>query len=698
MKIYTSEEIRNVAVLGHSGCGKTTIMEAALYLTGATGRMGRVEDGNTVSDYDAEEIRRKVSVSASIIPVEWKNTKINFIDTPGYFDFVGEVKQALSVADLALIVVSAKSGIEVGTEMAWEYATDLGIPKMIFINGMDDENADFDKTVESLKEKFGVSIAPMQVPIIENSKLTGIVNVITSDGMRYTGGKPERIPMPAGMEDTVDTVRLMIEEAVAETDDALMEKFFGEERFTQEEIAQGLVNGIKSGSVTPVVCGAAVNQVGILLMIETIIKTVPSAGKMSAETTAKKPKTGDNVTLKCADNEPFAAFVFKTIADPYVGRLSLFRVYSGVIKRDSMLYNPKQDTTEKAGHIYIMRGKEQIEVDEIKAGDIGAIAKLSSTSTQDSLCAKERPVFVKEIKFPVSLLSMAIVPKGKGDEDKISQALSKLSEEDRTLRFEINPETKQSVVYGQGDSQLDVLVNKLKNRYKIEVELITPTIPYREMIKSKIRVQGKYKKQSGGHGQYGDVHMEFEPSGDPTKPYVFEEKIFGGSVPRQYFPAVEKGIQECVKAGPLALYPVVGIKATLVDGSYHPVDSSEMAFKMATTMAFKDGFMKAKPTILEPIAKVEVFVPDDYTGDIMGDMNKRRGRILGMDKVGSKQRIAAEVPMAEMNKYTTDLRSITQGRGTFMMSFDRYEDAPNDVQQKVIEARKKELEKLKDKE
>ncbi len=698
MKIYTSEEIRNVVVLGHSGCGKTTIMEAALYLTGATGRMGRVEDGNTISDYDAEEIRRRVSVSASIIPVEWQNTKINFIDTPGYFDFVGEVKQALSVADLALIVVSAKSGIEVGTEMAWEYATDLGIPKMIFINGMDDENADFDKTVESLKEKFGVSIAPMQVPIIENSKLTGIVNVITSDGMRYTGGKPERIPMPAGMEDTVDMIRLMIEEAVAETDDALMEKFFSEERFTQEEIAQGLINGIKSGSVTPVVCGAAVNQVGILLMLETIIKTVPSAGKMSAEVTAKKPKTGDSVTLKCVDNEPFAAFVFKTIADPYVGRLSLFRVYSGVIKRDSMLYNPKHDTTEKAGHIYIMRGKEQIEVDEIKAGDIGAIAKLSSTSTQDSLCAKERPVFVKEIKFPVSLLSMAIVPKGKGDEDKISQALSKLSEEDRTLRFEINPETKQSVVYGQGDSQLDVLVNKLKNRYKIEVELITPTIPYREMIKSKIRVQGKYKKQSGGHGQYGDVHMEFEPSGDPTTPYVFEEKIFGGSVPRQYFPAVEKGIQECVKAGPLALYPVVGIKATLVDGSYHPVDSSEMAFKMATTMAFKDGFMKAKPTILEPIAKVEVFVPDDYTGDIMGDMNKRRGRILGMDKVGSKQRIAAEVPMAEMNKYTTDLRSITQGRGTFMMAFDRYEDAPSDVQQKVIEARKKEIEKMKEKE
>ncbi|MDR3239709.1 MAG: elongation factor G [Clostridiales bacterium] len=694
MKIYSSSELRNIAVLGHSGSGKTTIMEAALNIAQVTSRMGRVEDGNTVSDYDAEEIRRKVSISASIIPIEWLDNKINFIDTPGYFDFAGEVKEALAVADLALIVVSAKSGVEVGTEKAWEYATDLGLPKMIFVNGMDDENADLDKVIEELKEKFGVSIAPLQVPFKENGKFTGFVNAVKKEGRKYVNGRTEPCGVPEGMDGDVDAMHAMILEAVAETDEALMEKFFNEEPFSVREIQQGIRAGILSGSVPPVFCGAAVIQIGERVLLNSIIAYAPAADQTRPSLKVMDLKSHTEIEIACKENEPLAAFVFKTIADPYVGRLSLFRIFSGVMKKDTPIYNAQSEVMEKTAHLYVMRGKEQIETDELRTGDIGAIAKLQATATQNTLCAKERPVAIKEIQFPEALLSMAAIPRGKGDEDKISQAIAKLLEEDKTIRFEINKETKQSLLYGQGDGQLDVVVCKLRNKYKIEVDLVTPIIPYREMIKSKVRVQGKYKKQSGGHGQYGDVHMEFEPSGDLTTQYVFEEKIFGGSVPRQYFPAVEKGVQECVKAGPLAAYPVVGIKATLTDGSYHPVDSSEMAFKMAATLAFKDGFIKAKPVILEPIARVDVWVPDEYTGDIMGDMNKRRGRILGMGKEGAKQKISVEVPMAEIFKYATDLRSITQGRGVFSMTFDRYEEAPPDVQQKVIEARKKELEAI----
>jgi elongation factor G len=698
MKAYSSDKIRNVAVLGHSGSGKTTIAEAALFIAQVTNRMGRVEDGNTVSDYDAEEIRRKVSISSSVIPVEWLENKINIIDTPGYFDFVGEVKEALAAADVALIVVSAKSGVEVGAEKAWEYATELNIPKLVFVNGMDDENADLDKTIEELKEKFGKSIAPLQVPFKENGKFVGFVNAVKKEGRKFVDGRTQACDIPAGMEDEVSLMHSMIEEAIAETSDELMEKFFEEEPFTVDEIHEGIRTGIETGTVTPVFCGAAASQIGIRVLLNSIIDYVPSSARQKSSIKVTDLKSGNEIDLPCKEDGPPVAFVFKTIADPFVGRLSLLRVHSGAIKKDTPLYNPQTEVMEKPGHLYIMRGKEQMEVDELRAGDIGAIAKLQSTTTQHTLCSKDHPVAVKKIDFPEALLSMAVIPKGKGDEDKISQAFSKLLEEDKTLRFEINKETKQSLVYGQGDSQLDVLINKLKNKYKIDAELVTPIIPYREMIKGKIKVQGKYKKQSGGHGQYGDVHMEFEPSGDLTAPYIFEEKIVGGVVPRQYFPAVEKGIQECVKAGPLAAFPVVGIKATLVYGSYHAVDSSEMAFKMAATMAFKDGFLKAKPTILEPIARVDVFVPDENTGDIMGDMNKRRGRILGMGKEGSKQKISAEVPMAEIFKYTSDLRSMTQGRGSYTMVFDRYEEAPSEVQAKVIEARKRELEALREKE
>lgn len=689
MKVYSASEIRNVVILGHSGCGKTTITEVALNIAGVTNRIGKVDEGNTVSDYDQEEIRRKVSISTSFIPIEWLDSKINFMDTPGYFDFAGEVKQAVTSADLALIVVSAKSGVEVGTERAWEYATEANIPKMIFVNGMDDDNADLDKVVEDLKEKFGKSIAPLQVPFKENGRFVGFVNAIKKEGRRFVDGHTQPCEVPEGMHDEVEHMRLMIEEAVAETNDTLMEKFFEDIRFDVDEIQEGIRVGVSDGSVTPVLCGAAIYTIGVRVLLNSIIQFVPPALKIRPSILAKDLKTNKDIEVKCEDSEPASAFVFKTIADPYVGRLSIFRVNSGVIKKDTSLYNSTTETIEKAGHVYVMRGKEQIEVNELRCGDIGAIAKLTNTATGQTLCTKDKPIAFPPINFPESLLSMAVVPKAKGDEDKISMAFSKLLEEDKTLKFEVNKETKQSIVSGIGDNQLDVLVNKLKSKYKLDINLVLPIIPYREMIKSKVRVQGKYKKQSGGHGQYGDVHIEFEPSGDLSGGYVFEEKIFGGAVPRQYFPAVEKGIQECIKAGPLAGYPVVGLKATLVDGSYHAVDSSEMAFKLATSVAFKDGFMKAKPTILEPIVRAAVTVPDSYTGDIMGDLNKRRGRILGMDKNGKKQTIQADVPLAEMFKYSTDLRSMTQGRGEFTMAFDRYEEAPSDVQQKVIQARKK---------
>jgi elongation factor G len=667
-------------------------MEAALNTAGVTSRVGRVEDGNTVSDYDPEEARRRVSVGASIIPVEWKDEKINFIDTPGFFDFVGEVCQALRAADVALIIVSAKSGVEVGVENAWDMATEAGLPKIFFVNEMDDDNADFDKVVEELKQKFGKSIAPLQVPFKENGKFVGFVNAIKKEGRKFVNGRTEDCPVPGGVEGAAEDMHKMIEEAVAETNDDLMEKFFAEEPFTVEEITNGVKAGIKDGSVAPVLCGSALFNIGVRVLMNSILEYVPSAADIKPGYKAKNLRTDETAAVKIDESAPFSAFVFKTIADPYVGRLSIFKVMSGVLTRETALYNPKKDFTERIGHLYVMRGKEQIEVGEIRAGDIGALAKLANTSTSDTLCVKEHPVLFPDVEYPKSYYAMGIAPKGKGDEDKISQALSKIREEDKTIYTEINPETKQQVVYGAGDSHLDVLLRKLAVKYKIEAEYVPAIVPYRETIRGKSDVQGKHKKQSGGHGQYGDVKMRFEPASNPEVEYEFEQIVFGGSVPRQYFPAVEKGVQENCKAGPLAGYPVVGIKAILYDGSYHDVDSSEMAFKLATAIAFKDGFIKAKPALLEPIASVTIIVPDQYTGDIMGDMNKRRGRILGMEKHGAKQHIMAEAPMAEMFKYALDLRSMTQGRGSFKMKFERYEEAPGDVQNKVIEARRKEKE------
>ena len=697
MKTYGTGEVRNIVVLGHSGCGKTTVTESALFFSGATKRFGSTAEGNTVSDYDPEEIKRHVSIQTSVIPVEWKGTKINFIDTPGYFDFVGEVKSSLAAADVALIVVSGKAGPEVGTEKAWDYCEEMGIPRMIFVNQMDDENADFNRTLGQMRKKFGKAIAPFQIPLRDDDgKFAGFINCIERYARIITAGDSPNgkvladAEVPDIMSGEVESLRNMLIEAAAEADDELLEKFFNDEELTEEEIYKGLNEGINQGLVAPVLCGAVNLHYGTKVLMDTIIKYIPASNVCRPVIECIDAKTNEPTERKCDVNEPFSALVFKTIADPYIGRLNIFRVMSGKITKDSTIYNVQKDTVEKISKLYVCRGKEQIEVNEICAGDIGALSKLSNTSTNDTLCSKDAPVILPQIEFPASVHTMAISPKTKGDEDKISAALAKLKEEDPTIKTKVDAETKQSLVLGIGEQHLDILLSKLKNKYKIEAELSEPIIPYREMIKGRVEIRGKYKKQSGGHGQYGDVLMVFEPSGDLTKQYVFEEKIFGGSVPKQYFPAVEKGIQECVQSGVLAGYPVVGLKATLTDGSYHPVDSSEMAFKMATATAFKDGLPQAKPTILEPIAHVEVLAPEKYMGDIMGDFNKRRGRILKMDPIGKNMNIVAEVPMKEMFKYCTDLRSMTQSRGEYTCEFERYEEAPMDVQQAVIAARKKE--------
>ncbi|MCL1787113.1 MAG: elongation factor G [Defluviitaleaceae bacterium] len=695
MKVYSADEIRNVAIMGHSGCGKTSLIEAMLHLTKVTSRMGRVEDGNTVSDYDSEEVRRKASVSASVVPIEWNNSKINFMDTPGFFDFVGAVKETLSVSDAALLLVSAKSGVEVGTELAWENAQEL--PRIFFVNGMDAENVDFTKVVADMRDKFGSTVAPLQIPFSEGGKVVGYIDAFT--GKAYKWDKENTIPcdIPADMVSVYEEHHAFLLEAIAETDESLMEKYFGDEEMTIEEQTRGLRTSIANGSLCPVLCGTATGKdmIGVAAMLDMLTTLLPPAAELTRKITVIKD--GETISIPCSEAGPVCAFVFKTISDPFVGRLSVFRVYSGVIKKDTPLYNTNHDHAEKFSQIFILRGKDKIEVPELRAGDIGAILKLDTTNTQDTLATKAEPFRIPTIPMPESLLSKALVSKGKGDEDKVATSLAKILAEDKTVHMHLNKETKQTILSGVGEAQLDVIVNRLKARYKLDVELVEPLVPYREMIKGKVSVQGKFKKQSGGSGQYGDVRMDFEPSGDLTTPYVFEETVVGGSVPKQYFPAVEKGIQECVKAGPIAAYPVVGLKARLTDGSYHAVDSSELAFKMAAILAFRDGFMKAKPTLLEPIMKVVITVPEDYTGDIMGDMNKRRGRILGMDKVGRKQAIQAEAPHSEMLKYATDLRSMTQGRGSFTMEFERYDEAPSDVQQKVIAARKKILEEMKDK-
>ena len=689
MNVYKTENIRNVILMGHGGAGKTSLVEAMAYTIHITNRMGTVADGNTISDFDKEEIKRKFSINSAAIPIEFNGIKINILDTPGYFDFSGAQEECIGVADAAVIVVDAKSGIQVGTFRAWELCEKYELPRIFYISGMDVPDVDYMNVVEELKTNFGKKIAPFHLPIFEGGALTGYVNVIRQAGRKYKpDGSYDICDVPADLTDALGEARDMIMEAVAETSEELMEKYFEGEEFTLEEIMGALKMSVTNGDIIPVQLGASVKNYGPKMVLENIERYFPSPEKSPFKKYGTSVNTGDTFICDYSPDGPLAAYVFKTIVDPFIGKYSLVKVFSGTLKADDTVYNPETEESEKASKLYIMRGKSFEEIKELQPGDIGAIAKLGLAKTRDTLTRKDDPVLLTKFKIPVPYTYMKYSAENKGEEDKVSQALAKLCAEDLTLKVVADEENRQSLIYGIGDQQLDVVVSKMKEKYKVGIVLEKPAFPFRETIRKSSEVEGKHKKQSGGHGQYGHVKMIFEPSGDLESPYVFEEKVFGGSVPKNYFPAVEKGIQESVLSGPLAGYPVVGVKATLIDGSYHPVDSSEMAFKLATILAFKKGFMDASPVLLEPIASLKVTVPDRFTGDVMGDLNKKRGRVLGMNPTESgKTCIEADIPLSELFGYSTTLRSMTGGFGEFEYEFARYEQAPAEVQQKEIAAR-----------
>jgi len=690
MKDYKIENIRNVGVIGHGGTGKTTLVEAILFDCKAIDRMGRVEDGTTVCDYDIEEKKRQISISTAVAPCDWNGYKINFVDTPGYFDFVGEVLEGLKAVDSAIIIVCAASGLQVGTEKAWQYVNKCKIPRAFFINKMDRENADFDKTFKQLKEKFGLSVAALEIPIGKESNFKGVVKILERKALVYDSKLKSMIEtqIPKELEDMVDTYRNILMESVAETDEELLDKYLNEGFLSDEEILKGLRKGILNCDIAPVFCGSAISNVALTTLLDCIVNYFPSPLDR-VEFKGKNPKTQNEEIRKSREDEKFSAFVFKTIVDPFVGKLSMFRVISGTITQDSSVYNSTQDKIEKIGQLYILKGKNQIPVSKLKAGDIGAVAKLQYTVTGDTLCDASSPIIYDKIDFPEPQISMAIKPKAKNDEDKISTGLHKLLEEDPTFKITRDVENSELIISGVGELHLEIIASKLKNKFGVEVVLDLPKVPYRETIRKTADVQGKYKKQTGGHGQYGDVVIKFEPQHE-TDDLIFVDQIVGGVVPKQYIPAVEKGLREAMKKGVLAGYPVINLKATLHYGSYHPVDSSEMAFKTAASLAFKKGMKEADPVLLEPIMHFEIMVPNEYMGDVIGDINKRRGRVLGMEQKDGMQMIMAEMPMAETFKYATDLRSMTQARGSFTMKFARYEEVPPHIAQKIIEKAQKE--------
>ncbi len=686
MNQYQAKNIINLAVTGHSGAGKTSLAEAMLYFAGVSDRRGKVGDGNTVCDYDPEEIRRKSSVSAAVAPFEWKNYKINLLDAPGLFDFESGLCEAVRAADTVLIAVSGKSGVAVGTEKAFAAAQKRDLAKIIFVNGLCDESARFYRVFEDLKASFGPSVCPVVVPYIVDGQANIYVNILEYKAYDYSGGKPVVVPMP-DMGDRLEGLRTAIYEAVAETSDEMFEKYFSGEPFTPEEVIVGVSKGVKNGTITPVFCGDALLMRGMEQFMDGLCWLAPSAEEKAAE--VGLDVDGNPVELAVNEDGAAAAIVFKTVADPFIGKLSYVKVVSGKLSTDSQLVNMRTGATERIGKTVMMVGKKQVDVKYIGAGDIGAIPKLSATNTGDTLCSPTRKVTLEGVEYPNPTLSMAIVPAKKGEEDKIAQGMMRLSEEDPTLRFSTNNETHEMIISGLGEQHLDVAVSKLKSKFGVDITLKKPKVPYRETIRKTVQVQGRHKKQTGGHGQFGDVWIEFSPC--DSDGLEFGERVVGGSVPKGFFPAVEKGLRECILKGPLAGYPVVGLSAVLYDGSYHPVDSSEMSFKMAATLAYKAGMPQANPVLLEPIGHLKATVPDGNMGDVMGEVNKRRGRVLGMEPAGEgRQTVEAEVPMAEMHDFTTFIRQVTQGRGSFTFEFERYEEAPQNVAQKVIEESKAE--------
>ena len=682
---YSAQNIRNICLLGHGGNGKTTLAESMLYLTGGSIRMGSTVDGNTTCDYDPEETRRQISISTAVAPVEYKGCKINVLDTPGYFDFVGEAIEAMSVSGAAVIVCSAKGGMSVGAEKAWNYCEDRKMPRILYISKTDEDNADYNAAFATLRERFGKNIAPVVAPIWdENKKVIGIIDVLHKRAYEMQHGKRVEIDVPEDKKPVLDELYDALKESVAETSEEFMDKYFGGEDFTYAEMVQGLRQGVRELSLFPVVCGSAAEGLGTLMLLDTIVDLVPNPLEGSPEMVENADGELEEYVL--SDRAYPCAFVFKTTSDQY-GKYSYIKVFSGTLTPDMPVVIARTGETVKLGRLYVMKGKKAEEVKELVCGDIGAVAKMDAFKTGDTICDSRKVIKIAPLPFPEPCYSVAIAPKTKGQEDKIAGGLTRMSEEDPTFTWANNAETRQMVVTGTGDMQMDVLLSKLKSRFSVEAELSTPRVAYREKIRKKVEVQGRHKKQSGGHGQFGDVKIRFEPG--ESEELEFCEEVFGGAVPKNYFPAVEKGLREAVQHGVLAGYPVVNLKATLFDGSYHPVDSSEMAFKTAAQLAYKAGLPDANPILLEPVGELKVTIPDSYMGDVIGDLNKRRGRVMGMNPDGKgNQVVEAEVPMAEMMTYAIDLRSLTQSRGSFTFHFVRYEDAPPAAQQKAIEAAK----------
>lgn len=679
MKAFSAKKIRNVAFVGHAGAGKTSLAEACWFLSGEAERLGKVADGNTVCDFDPEEIRRKASVSTAILPLSWKDIKINLLDTPGLFDFSGGRQEGIRAAGSAVVVLSGKSGVTVGAEKGFKAAQQKKIATMFFVNKLDSEHADFYKVFEQLKTKFGPMVCPIVVPVMEEHKVKCYVNLLEYRAYTYADGKATPVPLP-DMGHRLEGLRTAICEAVAETSEELMEKYFSGEEFTPDELITGLASGVRRGEIAPVFCGSALTLAGVDQLLNGLMWLAPWAETVAGE--IGETPDGEPIDIHVDENAPTAAIVFKTVVDPFVGKLLYFKVVRGKVTADSTLYNPRTGENEKIGKVLLVRGKKQTEVPFVGAGDIGAVAKLAGTGTGDTLCAPTAPVILPPVTFEVPCLSMAVTAKKKGEEDKVAQGMARLMEEDPTMRYYTDPQTHESILSGLGEQHLDVITSRLRAKFGVEVTLSPARVPYRETIRKTVKAQGRHKKQSGGHGQFGDVWIEFSPC--DSDGLVFEETVFGGAVPKNYFPAVEKGLMESARHGTLAGFPMVGVKATLVDGSYHPVDSSEMAFKTAASLAFKVGIPQASPVLLEPIGTLNAFVPNDTTGDIMGEINRRRGRVLGMEPADDGLTcIIAEVPMAEMSDFATLLRSATQGRGNFTLEFARYEQAPDAVTQKV---------------
>lgn len=691
MTASEGKAIKNVGLFGHGGSGKTTLAEALLYASGAITRMGDVEQGNTTTDFDEDEIKRKISINCALAPVSWKSTGMTFVDTPGYADFVGDAISSVRVVDTCCFVVSGVDGVEVQTEIMWERAADVGSPCFLFVSKLDRERAGFERTMDDIRETLGGNVVPLMLPIGEEHGFRGIVDLASGKAYEPDGrGKSKEVPVPNDLAAALEEGRGRLTEAVAETDDALLEKYLEEGELTGEEISGGLKKGVRERTLIPVLCGAASKGIGIPELLDFVENVLPLPEELP-DVVGTLPGKNEEVTRPRTKDAPTCALVFKTLADPYVGKLTYFRVFSGVFKSDSQVLNATRGKAERVGQLYRVMGKEQMAVPQLAAGELGAVAKLSETFTGDTLCDKDKPIVLPTIEYPAPLMSLAVAPRTKGDEDKLSTALGRVSEEDPMLTVRRDTETNQTLISGAGETHLDVVVYKMRRKFGVDVATDLPKVPYKETIRKKVESEGKHKKQTGGHGQYGHAFLRLEPQERGTG-YSFVEKIVGGSIPRQYIPGVEKGVVAAMQDGYIAGYPMVDMNVTVYDGSFHSVDSSELAFKMAASKAMKDGFAKADPVLLEPIVNVKVTVPDQFMGDVIGDLNSKRGRILGMEPKGKMQVVSAQVPLSEMSRYSIDLRSITGGRGVFSMEFSHYEEVPEHIAQKIVEQRRKEQE------